>query len=73
MNLCKLTLLMSETRQDLERHLGELKDWKQDGQISPETKKLVGKAINEISKENELDKMLEKLEEAVSSKIKALK
>ncbi|CAL1129002.1 unnamed protein product [Cladocopium goreaui] len=58
--------------EDLERHLGELKDWKQDGQISPETKKQVGKAINEISKENELDKMLEKLEDAVSSKMKAL-
>ncbi|CAE7779014.1 unnamed protein product [Symbiodinium sp. CCMP2456] len=26
-------------------------DWKQDGQISPETKKGIGKAINEISKE----------------------
>jgi len=26
-------------------------DWKQDGQISPETKKQVGKAINEISKD----------------------
>eukprot|EP00913_Durusdinium_trenchii_P000225 g206.t1 len=48
-------------------------DWKQDGRISADTKKLVGKAINEISKENELDKMLEKLEDAVSSKMKALK
>ncbi|CAK9054922.1 UBA domain-containing protein [Durusdinium trenchii] len=59
--------------EDLERHLGELQDWKQDGRISADTKKLVGKAINEISKENELDKMLEKLEDAVSSKMKALK
>ncbi|CAJ1407941.1 unnamed protein product [Effrenium voratum] len=50
--------------EDLERSLGQLKDWKQDGQISPEIKKAVGKAINEISKENDLDKMLEKLEEA---------
>jgi len=58
--------------EDLERKLGELKDWKQDGQISPETKKLVGKTINEISKENELDKMMEKLEDAVTSKMKAL-
>lgn len=59
--------------EDLERQLGALQDWKQDGQISPDTKKGIGKAINEISKESELDKMLEKLEEATSNKIKALK
>mmetsp|Transcript_15045 Transcript_15045/g.28252 ORF Transcript_15045/g.28252 Transcript_15045/m.28252 type:complete len:544 (+) Transcript_15045:14-1645(+) len=58
--------------EELERQLGAIQDWKQDGQISPETKKVIGKAINEISKESELDKMLERLEEAVSSKIKAL-
>eukprot|EP00440_Ansanella_granifera_P050831 gb/GFBE01055091.1/.p1 GENE.gb/GFBE01055091.1/~~gb/GFBE01055091.1/.p1 ORF type:complete len:536 (+),score=158.55 gb/GFBE01055091.1/:1-1608(+) len=59
--------------EDLDRQLGALEGWRKDGNVSSDDKKVFGKAINEICQEEELDKILIKLEDAMTSKLSSIK
>merc|ERR1712154_306842 len=46
----------------LEKKLGHLEDWRNDGELKQEDKKAFGKAVNELCQIGQLGDMLEKLE-----------
>lgn len=58
--------------EDLDRNLGALEAWRNDGTLQVEEKKAFGKVINQLCQEQEFEEILVKLEEITKTRMKVL-
>merc|ERR1719199_1608479 len=56
-------LQANEQLEAVDRHLGDLKDWRNEGALNLDSKKNFGKTINKLCQESEFDHITSKLKE----------